>query len=294
MFWRKITLVGLGLLGGSLGLAIRQRRLAGCVEGYVRRTASVAECAQLGLVDHATLDLSTAVQGADLIVFCTPLAQMRKLAEQMLPTLSPGAIVTDVGSAKGRVVEELEPLLREAGAHFIGSHPMAGAEKMGAKAARVDLFNRAVCILTPTPRSEAEALRQVEEFWTELGCRTLQLTPESHDELVARCSHLPQVAAATLANQVLDPMLPKEQPLLCANGFRDTTRIASGSPEMWRDIALANGRNLSQALGVFIENLTRLRQAIDRQDAGALDQILSTAKQRRDQWCAQTAPSASE
>ncbi|MDB6022238.1 MAG: prephenate dehydrogenase/arogenate dehydrogenase family protein, partial [Pedosphaera sp.] len=140
MHWQKITLVGVGLLGGSLGLAIKQRRLAAKVDGYVRRTVSIGECEKLGIVDHATRDLHRAVENADLVILCTPLGQMREVTEKMLPALKPGAIVTDVGSVKGSVVEELEPLVKSAGAMFVGSHPMAGGEKTGAAAARADLF----------------------------------------------------------------------------------------------------------------------------------------------------------
>src|SRR6185503_9842989 len=153
MHWQKITLVGVGLLGGSLGLAIKSRRLAGRVEGYVRRQASVAECEGRGAVDQAGTDLLEAVKNADLIVLCTPIAQMRELTETMLPALKRDALVTDVGSVKARVVQELEPLVAASGAHFIGSHPMAGAEKVGVAAARPDLFVKAVSIITPTSNS---------------------------------------------------------------------------------------------------------------------------------------------
>src|SRR2546421_5045282 len=131
MHWQNITLIGVGLLGGSLGQAIRKRRLARRVKGYVRRQASVVECESLGAVDQAEQDLSSAVRDAELVVLCTPIAQMRELSLQMLSALKPGALVTDVGSVKGSIVQELEPLFAGAGAHFIGSHPMAGAEKTG-------------------------------------------------------------------------------------------------------------------------------------------------------------------
>src|SRR5262249_29907036 len=158
-----------------------------------------------------------------------------------------GAIVTDVGSVKAGVVRELEPLITKAGAHFIGSHPMAGGEKAGVLAAREDLFQNAVCVVTPTRKTNKAALKKVTQFWQTVGGRVLTLPPEQHDLLVSRSSHLPHIAAAALARQILNPTQPKQQSLLCATGFRDTTRIASGSPEMWRDIALANRKNLSRA-----------------------------------------------
>jgi prephenate dehydrogenase len=286
--WQKITLIGVGLLGGSLGLAVRQRKLAGRVEGYVRRTASIAECEKVGAVDHATRDLAEAVKDADLIVFCTPLAQMRGLAEKLIPALKPGAIVTDVGSVKGSVVRELEPFFAKAGAHFLGSHPMAGAEKTGVKAARADLFNNAVCVLTPTTRTKREVYRQVEELWQAVGCRIVKLSPDAHDDLVSRSSHLPHVVAAELASYVLSPVHPKEQGALCANGFRDTTRIAGGSPEMWRDIALANHQHLARVLGVFIEDLQEFQHALEQGDAKVIEEFFTKAKQRRDAWAGQS------
>ena len=282
--WKKITLIGLGLLGGSLGMALRKRRLAGSVVGFVRRAASVEECRERGAVNLATLDLKRAVAGAELIVLCTPLAQMRDLVEQMLPALKPGAIVTDVGSVKGSVVRDLEARVAMAGAHFVGSHPMAGAEKMGVAAARADLFDGAVCVVTPTRKSNPAAVRKVEQLWNSVGARLLKLTPKAHDELVSRSSHLPHVVAAQLANLILGPEHSKEHGMLCANGFRDTTRIASSSPEMWRDIALANRKNLCRVLGVFIEDLQEFQLSLERGDVKAIEEFFTNAKHRRDSW----------
>lgn len=290
MHWQQISIVGVGLLGGSLGQVIRQLRLADRVTGYVRREASVAESERLGAVDQAQTDVRTAVKGADLIILCTPISQMRQLSEQMAPTLKPGALVTDVGSVKGSVVQELEPLFARAGAHFVGSHPMAGAEKMGVSAATPELFVKAVCIITPTPNSPPDLVQQLEEFWRAVGAVPTRLSPEAHDDLVSRASHLPHVVAAELANYVLSPAHPKEQALLCANGFRDTTRVASGSPEMWRDICLANRKNLARVLGVFIEDLQEFQLALEHEDRKAVAEFFAQAKQRRDQW---SAPGAS-
>jgi len=282
--WQKITLAGVGLLGGSLGLALRKARLAKGVVGFVRRQASVRECEGLGAVDLATCDLRAAVQGAGLVVLCTPLAQMRPLVQRMLPVLEPGAIVTDVGSVKGPVVEELEGLVAQAGGHFIGGHPMAGAEKTGVGAAQADLFWDALCVLTPTANSHLPALGQVRALWEGLGAKVLELTPQAHDELASRSSHLPHVLAAQLASLILSPEYPPAQGALCANGFRDTTRIASGSPEMWRDIALANRKNLAEALGAFMLRLQDFSRALEAGDAQAIAGFFETAKQRRDNW----------
>jgi prephenate dehydrogenase len=284
--FRKITIIGVGLLGGSLGMVIKKRRLAGEVAGFVRRAASIAECKKAKAVDFCTCDLQDAVTDADLIILCTPLAQMLPVVRKMIPSIKRGAIVTDVGSVKTSVVKELESLVAKGGAHFIGSHPMAGAEKTGVAAARADLFDNAVCLVTPTKRSNPTALRKVEQFWKAVGTRAMRMTPELHDELVSRSSHLPHIAAATLANLILNPMLPKSQSLLCANGFRDTTRIASGSPEMWRDIAMTNRKNLGKALETFIRDLKKIQALLKKGDAKAVEKFFQQGKQRRDAWCA--------
>ena len=163
---------------------------------------------------------------------------------------------------------------------------MAGAEKTGVGAARADLFVNAVCVVTPTKKSNRAALQKVEQFWKSLGARVLRLTPEMHDLLVSRSSHLPHVVAATLASHVLNPAHPKHQAALCANGFRDTTRIASGSPEMWRDIALANRKNLAKSLEAFIAELQKFQRVLKKADAEAVAKFFETAKKRRDNWCA--------
>jgi len=294
MRWQSISLIGAGLLGGSLALAIKRRQLAARVVACVRREAALDECRKMNIAEVITRDLKEAVHGSELVILCTPLSQMAGLTAEMRAFLQQGAIVTDVGSVKGTVVRELEPLARQAGAEFVGSHPMAGSEKTGVAAARADLFENAICLVTPGRSSPTEAVVKVEEFWKSVGGCPLRLSPEAHDDLVSRSSHLPHVVAAELANYVLSPVHPKEQALVCANGFRDTTRIAAGSPEMWRDIALANRQNLSRVLGVFIEDLQEFQWALERQDVMAVEEFFAKAKQRRDHWHAHSASSSPE
>ncbi len=284
MRFEKVALLGVGLLGGSLGLALRQRRLAGRVHGYVRRAAAAAECLAAGAVDTAGQDLAAAVEGADLVVLCTPLGQMAALAALAAPALRPGVLVTDVGSVKASVQREVAPVVTAAGARFVGSHPMAGSERTGVAAARADLFVGAVCVVTPAPESDPAAVAAVCRLWEAVGARVLTLCPEAHDARVARTSHLPQALAATLADLVLDPAAPDGQGQLCAGGFRDSTRIASGSPEMWRDIFLANRAAVSEALEEFRRRLDAVRQAVAAGDAAALEQVLARARERRERW----------
>jgi prephenate dehydrogenase len=292
--FQKITVVAVGLLGGSLGLAVRHRRLAREVAGFARVELAIKRNEKVGAFDYVTTDLLAAVSNADLVILCPPLGRMKPLAEQLLPALKRGAIVTDVGSVKAGVVRDLESLIAKADAHFVGSHPMAGGEKTGILAARADLFQNAVCVVTPTRKTNRAALKKVEKFWAAVGSRVITLAPELHDALVSRSSHLPHITAAALARQILDPAMPKAQTMLCANGFRDTTRIASGSPEMWRDIALANRKNIIRALDGFAAELRKFQTALKRNDAKAIAKFFETAKQRRDAWCACCASPSSE
>jgi prephenate dehydrogenase len=282
--FRKVALIGVGLLGGSLGLALRQRRLAGRVSGYVRRPSVADAALAAGAVDCAATDLAGVVRDAELVVFCTPLGQMAPLAREAARHLPPNALATDEGSVKARVVQDLEPVLDAAGAHFVGSHPMAGSERTGVGAARADLFERAVCVITPTATTPLDAVEQTAALWRAVGGRVLPMSPGEHDRFVARTSHLPQAVAVTLANLVLDPAAPADQSRLCAGGFRDATRIASGSPEMWRDILLANRDAVAETLREFSGRLAALQQVVEAADAVALDALLTAAKQRRDHW----------
>lgn len=284
----------MGLMGGSLALAIRQAQLATKMQAYVRRPESIAEGKKIGLADIFTQDLAEAVLGSDVVILCTPLSQMHALAEKMRPCLKPGAIVTDVGSVKGSVVAEIEPIVNAAHAHFVGSHPMAGSERNGLLAARADLFRNAICLVTPGANAPVEAICAVQNLWKAIGGNPVRMSPDMHDDLVSRSSHLPHVVAAELANYVLSPAHPKEQALVCATGFKDTTRIASGSPEMWRDIVMANRKNLGRVLGVFIEDLQEFQLALERDDVKAIEEFFIKAKQRRDLWRASSTATSQE
>lgn len=283
--WRKAAILGVGLLGGSLGMALRRRGLAGEVYGLVRREVTAKEAVEVGAVDAAGGSLKEAISGADLVVLCTPVAQMAGLVHEIGPWLEGGACVTDVGSVKGAVVAAAEGPIGSAGGRFVGSHPMAGSERTGVTAAREDLFCRAVTVVTPTAATDGDALARVKALWEGVGARVLTMTPAHHDVLVSRSSHLPHLVAATLARYVLAPEHPAEQACLCATGFRDTTRVASGSPEMWRDIALGNRSAILAALDDMQGALAEFRQLLEAGNGSALEDYLRTAKERRDAWC---------
>jgi prephenate dehydrogenase len=275
----KITLVGVGLLGGSVGLAVKQRGVAGRVTGYVRRAESVGECLATGAVDEATQDLEAAVTGASLVILCTPVGDMEELAGQLKPHLAADAVITDVGSVKASVVRAVEGVLPR----FVGSHPLCGSEKAGVAHAHGDLFEGAACALTPTGQSDATAVEMVSGFWTALGGKVVSLTAEDHDAIVARTSHLPHVVASALVNAVLARPRAGES-IFLGTGFRDTTRLASGSPSMWRDIALTNAEAIARSIDELQAELEQLKTALGAKDAEVLEKFFAEGKSGRDGW----------
>ncbi|MFL3666500.1 MAG: prephenate dehydrogenase [Verrucomicrobiota bacterium] len=280
----KLTIIGAGLLGGSIGLAARARGMARRVSALVRRPESLAQCQALGIANEVTLDPAEAVAGADLVVLCTPISGLAGLAKRTLPDLKPGTVITDVGSTKQQLVAELTPLCAAAGARFVGSHPMAGSDQTGPSAARADLFDGTVCLVTPTSDTDADALTTVNDFWADLGSRPVLIPADTHDRLVARCSHLPHLLASALAVRVLDPAHGEQQAQLCATGFRDMTRLAAGSPVMWRDIVGSNRDDILAAIDEFANELGQLRGLIAGDSPEAIETWLQRAKVARDNW----------
>jgi prephenate dehydrogenase len=277
--FQKITLIGVGMLGGSVGLAAKQRGVAGRVCGLVRREESIAECLAAGVVDDATLDVAEAVADADLVILCTPVGRMGELAAAMKPHLAADAIVTDVGSVKASVVAAVEPVLPR----FVGSHPLCGSEKAGVANARGDLFAGTVCAVTPTEASEAASVETISKFWAALDSRVVNLTAADHDAIVARTSHLPHVLASALVNAVLASLRAGESDFL-GTGFRDTTRLASGEAGMWRDIALDNAEAIAVAVEDLQAEIGRLKTALSEKDAAALEKFFAEGQSARDDW----------
>ncbi|HZL34977.1 MAG TPA: prephenate dehydrogenase [Tepidisphaeraceae bacterium] len=272
---KRISILGVGLLGGSIGLAVRQR-LNGCaVVGYGHRRATLDAALTSGALDEGYEQLAPAVRGADLVILCTPVGLFRPLLAELAPLLSPGTLVTDVGSTKRTVVTAAEELLSPQ-VHFVGSHPMAGSEKRGVEFARADLYDGALCILTPTSRTDADALSRIEQFWEILGMRTCRISPEAHDRQLSDVSHLPHaLAAALIAMQEPDSMA------LAGKGFHDMTRIAGGDPTLWRDIFLDNRDNLCASIDRLRAQLADLSLLLEPDKADALRQWLEQAGQRR-------------
>lgn len=272
MNFGTVAILGPGLIGGSLALALAERGLARRLMIYARSPRALDAIRTAGVDAELTGNPSEAVRDADIVILCVPIEAMPGLVREFRDALKPAALVTDVGSVKGSVDRDLAPLL-EHRALWIGSHPMAGSEQAGFAAARPDLFQGAPVILTPTKQTRPKAQRLAEKFWTALGSKLALLPPEKHDQLVAAISHIPHLIAAALVNHAvafgdLD---------LAAGGFRDTTRIASGSPELWSEILLANGDAVGFQLRQLISRLTALQTALNNPDMAAAKSALLAA-----------------
>jgi prephenate dehydrogenase len=276
---RSIAILGPGLLGGSLALAIR-RVMPQCeIRIWGRREEAVADVKLRGIADFASSDAREVAHGASLVILATPILVMEQISIGLTGRLAPDAVVTDVGSVKQPVVRLLEPLFSSAQRHFIGSHPMAGSERAGIEAARANLFQGAACIVTPTDQTDPAALQRVLTFWSTLGCHTHTMSPAEHDRKIARISHLPHAVAAavTLAALSDDPSAAS----CTGNGFRDSTRIAGGDPELWTGILLENRTEVMAALEDAASRTKELLEIVRRQDHEELRRFLAEAQQLR-------------
>lgn len=275
-----VAILGGGLLGGSLALALGTGDPAPRVRLWARRGETVAAARAMGIAG-ATADLAEAIRGASLIVLAVPVGSMAELVARALALgLEPGCLITDVGSVKRTPHEAIEPLLAGSHSHFIGSHPMAGSERGGLEAASPDLFRNAACLLTRGPVAPEPLAAALERFWQAVGCRTTWLDPEAHDALVARISHLPHLVAAAAALVCLeDPA----QGRFGGGGLRDTTRVASGNPEMWAEIVTENREALIAPLRATVAGLSTILAILEQSDQDAARQWLADAKHRRDQ-----------
>ncbi len=276
--FRRVTIIGVGLLGGSIGLAIKAARRGIHVAGVGRRAESLREAMRIGAIDSAHLEATAPAAQSDLIILATPIGAFASHLRAIAPYLRRGAAITDVGSTKAAVVRMACGILGKS-ANFIGSHPMAGSERKGAAHARSDLFAGAPCILTPTADTPRAVVERIEKFWRALGARTLRMSPAAHDRAVAAVSHLPHALAALLM------LLPKRADLdVAAGGFADSTRLAGGDMEMWRDIFLTNRRAVLAAIDAFDERLMRFRDLVETADVAGMEKFLLSAKARREAW----------
>ena len=269
-----MAVVGVGLIGGSIAAAARRRSIAGRIIGIGRNGARLDAARRAGLIDVAATDLSVGGD-ADLVIVCTPVDRIAADVLSIAPTLAAGSLITDAGSTKGAICQSVQSSLARP-TRFVGSHPLAGSEKGGWEHADADLFEGRVCVVTPVEETPPEVLDRVSAFWRALGLRVRQMTPEDHDRALAVTSHLPHLAASALAS-----LLTRAETGLAATGFRDTTRIASGDPDLWTAIFLQNAEPVVDQASLLIEQLREFQRAIRHGDAARIRQLLEEGRQGR-------------
>ncbi len=282
VLFQRIALVGIGLIGSSLARVARRDGLFGHIAVAARTRKTLDKALELGLADSVTLDVREAVEGAELVMICTPLGTYRAIAEAMAPGLEAGCIVSDVGSAKGMVFSDIAPYL-PAGVHLVPGHPVAGTEFSGPEAGFAELFEGHWCVLTPEAGTDGDAVERVAELWRRAGMMIEIMDAEHHDQVLAITSHLPHLIAYTIVGTAtdLEDDLKKEIVKFSAGGFRDFTRIAASDPVMWRDVCLNNKDAILEMLGRFSEDLTALRRAIRRNEGDTLKDAFSRTREIR-------------
>ncbi len=284
---QSVALIGVGLIGGSWVLALREAGLiGGTVTGCGRSPENLEVARQCGIIDHATTDPQRAVRGAELVVLAVPLGAVRGALEAIRDDLADDAIVTDVGSAKRCVVDDARLVLGDAAVRFVPGHPIAGNEKSGAAAAFPELFRNRRVILTPDADTDKAAAARVTALWESVGASVATMTAAHHDEVLAATSHLPHMLAYSLVDTLSRWSDRDEIFAYAAGGFRDFTRIASSDPEMWRDICLANREALMEVMERYMADLQELREAVRTGDGERLEAVFSHAKATRDRFVA--------
>ncbi len=279
MKFDKITVLGVGLIGASFALAMRKEGLCGHISGSGRNENNLRKASGLGIIDSYDLDPAVACAGSDLILLSTPVGIFPELVRRCASSFRKDAILTDAGSVKGRLVREIEGLI-PSHVRYIGGHPIAGSDRSGIDSSNAGLFRNAVCVVTPTEKSDTGALGVVSEIWESLGSKVITMDPETHDRIYGAVSHLPHVIAYMLMNTVCD--IDASYLGYSGQGFKDTTRIASSSPEMWRDICLLNRENLIGMLSLFQKNLELFSRYLTASDSVSIEKEFDKARKLRD------------
>jgi len=290
---RTLAVIGVGLVGGSLAMALRRAAAAGSIVGCDRDPQALERAAALGVIDRAADSVCEAVKGADLVVVAVPVRAIGRVLHDVSLALEPDAVVTDVGSTKGEVVRIASQELRERASRFVPGHPIAGREASGVEAAVADLFRSARVVLTPTPTTDADAIEVVKAAWEAAGARVATMDAERHDRIFAAVSHLPHLLSFALVSEIAARDDAAELLGFAAGGFRDFTRIAASSPEMWRDIALQNRAALLEELDRYAARLAVFRELVDRGDGPGLERLMTEARSARHAWGAGHRRSAS-
>jgi len=283
--FQQVAIIGVGLIGGSLGLLLRQKGLADSIVGVGRRKENLEHAVTMGAIDRYVTQAKDALEKADLVVLATPVDTYETHVREWRGWLRPPTIVMDVGSVKGKLVEQLENHM-PAGVRFVGTHPIAGREKSGVAYALPDLFQGARCIVTPTSRTDPKALAIVQHLWEAAGSTVMSMDPLTHDWVFGAVSHLPHVVSFSLMWALQEVQRQTSVPIDLLNfsggGLKDTTRIAASSPEMWRDICLANDQNLIQMIDIYTQCLQHFKTLLETKDRCELEKELERAKETRD------------
>ncbi|WP_442482016.1 prephenate dehydrogenase [Aeoliella sp. SH292] len=275
--FEQLSIVGVGLLGGSIALAARERRVAGTIVGIGRSPAKLANLVSQGMLDRVATSLADGVATADLVIVATPVDLVAETVADVRKSAPASCLITDVGSTKHDIVAQVVASSMGSHGQFVGSHPLAGDHRSGAEFSRANLFVGRTVVVTPDASSDAEAVSQICEFWKALGARVVEMSPAEHDQAVALTSHLPHAVASALASAT-----PAEVRQLVATGWSDTTRVAAGDAALWRQIFLANRPQVLAALDQFNQHLALLRAAIEAGDGAKLEQLLAEGKRIRD------------
>jgi len=278
----KLTIIGVGLMGSSLALALKQANYVGQITGCGRNEKNLQRGVELGVLDNYELDPAAAVCNADMVLLAVPMGAMRQVLLAIKDSLQQDTIITDVGSTKGSVVEDAEIVLQKNISRFVPGHPIAGAEKSGVEAGYASLYQKRKVILTPTETTSRAACKAVENMWHQCGAAVEYLSVEHHDMVLAATSHLPHMLAYSLVSFLGNNQDYDEIFRYAASGFRDFTRIASSDPVMWRDICIANSQALSGLIEQYRDELGRVAEAISNQDGEQLMNIFRDAKDKRD------------
>jgi len=274
--FKRVTIVGVGLIGGSIGLAIKERQLAQEVIGLSHRDSSLVEGIKRKAIDEGFSDVAKAIRNSDLVILAAPVDSIIKLLTTINPHLKRGCILTDVGSSKSEIVEAAQKVLSNPN-FFVGSHPIAGSEKKGIHYSRADLFDNAYCIMTPTSHTSQMVQEKLKFFWTKIGAKVKFLSAEEHDRILAYISHLPHLLAYGLIE-----LIPKEYFEFASQGLKDMVRIAGSSPKIWGDICLTNSKNINKSLDEYVHQLAQMRKLIISRDEKNLMQYFAQAKEKHD------------
>lgn len=276
-------IVGPGLIGASIGLGLKKQRAVNKVVGIGHRQESIDAAVKRRAIDEGSLDISNGVYDADLAIIATPVSLIPQKIKAIVPHLKDGTILTDVGSAKSFIMKEFENMCsdqtidKNVHINFIGGHPIAGSENRGVEFADPDLFVNSICVLTPGAVSSKASIKKLTDMWELLGCNVLTMPPEEHDAILATTSHLPQIAAFTIANTIKDNHWK-----FSGGGLKDITRIASSDPTLWLDICNQNQTNIVHAIDLFIKELSGIKDALQKNDQSEILRIFKNAKDKRD------------